>query len=84
MIQFCVAFFGFVAIFLTQVESEKLKRYAPVFGLISQPFFLFSTLEAEQWGMFLLSVAYTFAWLFGIYNVWIKPHRILANTKNPA
>jgi hypothetical protein len=37
-------------------------------GLLSQPFWLVSTWRARQWGMFFLSLAFTFAWGLGL--IW--------------
>lgn len=64
IIQALIPVFGLVAIFLTQL--------ACIFGLISQPFFLYSTNEAEQVGMFLLSICYTAVWVMGVKNYWFN------------
>ncbi|XXQ53595.1 hypothetical protein ACA040_002266 [Xenophilus aerolatus] len=34
-----------------------------------------ATWQAEQWGMFVLSVVYTAAWIRGIWAHWINPAR---------
>ena len=39
-------------------------------GLISQPFWLYASASASQWGIFLLSVFYTVADVNGILNHW--------------
>ncbi len=72
MIQFLLAFTGFIAIYLTQQRNQQYKRYACIFGLLSQPFFLYETFNAGQWGMFVLSIFYTFAWVVGFYNNFIS------------
>jgi hypothetical protein len=69
--QFCILVFGLAAIYLTQQKNENLKKYACIFGLLSQPFFIYSTISSEQWGMFVLSVFYTFAWMIGFNNYWV-------------
>lgn len=71
--QLLIAFLGGLAIFLTQQKNEKLKRYACLFGLPSQPFFLFETYINNQWGMFALALWYTASWALGLHNFWIKP-----------
>ena len=38
----------------------------------SQPFWYYTTWVNEQWGIFILSGFYTYAWLTGIYFHWIK------------
>lgn len=72
LLQVSIAIFGFVAIYLTQQPDDAKKKYACIFGLISQPMFLYSTFMAEQWGMFLLSIAYTYAWWVGFKSFWLK------------
>ncbi len=39
-------------------------------GLASQPFWLWATFEAGQWGMFALSVYYSWIWYRGMRNHW--------------
>jgi len=41
-----------------------------VVGLISQPFWIVATIQANQPGMFLLAAFYCCAWADGIYNHW--------------
>jgi hypothetical protein len=72
MEQAIIAVTGCIAIYLTQQSNSNLKRYACIFGLLGQPFWIHTTLVNEQWGMFALTVFYTFAWLLGVKNNWIK------------
>lgn len=65
--------FGVIAAWLTQQGNERLKKYACIFGLLSQPFWFYAALQTNQWGMFLLSIIYTGVWLIGFRNYWIKP-----------
>lgn len=37
------------------------------------PFWLWATFHAEQWGIFAVSLWYTYAWCQGIYNYWLAP-----------
>jgi len=66
-----IALTGTVAIFLTQSKSAEARRYACLFGIAGQPFWIYETFIAEQWGMFALTFLYTLAWLKGIYTHWI-------------
>lgn len=70
--QICILVFGAVAIWLVS-RKEHWSRWGYIFGFISQPFFLWSTYKEQQWGIFLLSIWYTYAWGQGIWNYWIKP-----------
>jgi len=71
LIQLWILLFGGLAVwFVGRLESWK--RWGYIFGLISQPAFLYSLYINWQWGMFLLSLWYTYCWGQGIYNYWIK------------
>jgi hypothetical protein len=69
--QFGIALTGTVAIFLTQSKSAEARRYACLFGIAGQPFWIYETWFAAQWGMFALTFLYTLAWLKGIHTHWI-------------
>lgn len=70
MIQTAILLLGGLAIWMTHSPGEQARRYAPIVGLVSQPFWLVETFNAAQWGMFALSVWYTAAWLRGINREW--------------
>ena len=69
--QICIAVFGASAIYLVS-RKDRWKRWGYIFGLCSQPFWLYSSWKAQQWGIFALSFWYAFSWANGIYNYWIK------------
>lgn len=62
---------GPTAIFLANDPRSWVKRWAPVVGLISQPFWFYATYHSRQWGVFAVSFLYTAAWLRGFYYAWI-------------
>lgn len=64
--------FGVTAVWLSQDSLEKRRKYAPIFGLCSQPFWFYSSYVAEQWGILFLSVLYTWSWIKGIRNYWFS------------
>lgn len=69
--QIAIFVFGASAIwFVTRKESWK--RWGYILGMIGQPFWIYTTLTNEQYGLFALVVFYTFSWGQGIYNYWIK------------
>lgn len=53
-------------------RREHWMRWGFVLGMITQPFWFYTTLRAEQWGLFVLSLWYTYSWGQGIYNYWFK------------
>lgn len=75
MEQLAIAFTGVIAIYLTQQSNEKLKKFACIFGIAGQPFWFYSAYNNELWGMFLLCIFYTYSWIVGIKNNWIKPKK---------
>lgn len=70
--QIFIAVFGFGGVYLSQQSNKNLQRYASILGLIGQPFWFYAMYKSQQWGVFLLCFAYTYAWALGFYNNWMK------------
>ena len=70
-VQLGIMFFGLAAIALTQSSSSERRRWAPVFGLAGQPFWLYATFIDGQLGMFAVSCAYTVVWAMGMWKQWM-------------
>ena len=71
MDQIAIALTGALAIWLSQQHREEWKKYASILGLIGQPFWFYATYQAEQWGIFVLCIFYTYSWFVGFKNNWI-------------
>jgi hypothetical protein len=71
--QFAIAITGGVAIWLTQQGNSNIKKYACLFGMVGQPFWIYSAYNADQLGILALSIFYTYSWWVGIKNNWIIP-----------
>jgi hypothetical protein len=69
--QLAIGLFGVTAVFLSQSPYFLRRRWACIFGLCSQPFWFYATWQAEQWGIFVLSILYTVSWLRGIWHNWL-------------
>lgn len=67
--QVLIAFLGGGAILLVSRE-EPLRSWGFLLGLASQPFWLVSTWQARQWGMFALSLWYCLGWAAGVWRHW--------------
>lgn len=67
--QLAIALTGVTAIALVQSKSERLRRFASIFGLCGQPFWFYSAWQAEQWGVLALRVLYTMAWGHGFWCI---------------
>lgn len=50
----------------------KKNKWGFVLGLLSQPFYIYTSLVNEQWGIFITSFIYTGSWIFGIYEWFFK------------
>ncbi len=72
MEQIIIPLTGATAIWLSQQANESWKKYASILGLIGQPFWFYSSFQAEQWGIFALCFFYTYSWAVGFKNNWIK------------
>lgn len=72
MEQIVIAFTGVTAIWLSQDKRDDFRKYACIFGLIGQPFWFYSAYTAEQWGIFVLCIFYTWAWFKGFRNNWVN------------
>lgn len=69
-----IAFTGATAVFLTQCRPAWA-RYACWFGMAGEPFWFYTSIHKQQWGIFCLAFYYTFAWGKGIYMHWWLPYR---------
>lgn len=69
--QIFIAVFGVLAVWLSQQSNAQFQKYACIFGLVSQPFWFYSSWDTQQWGIFALSFFYAFAWAQGFKNHWL-------------
>lgn len=70
IVQSLIAILELLAIWLINEKSDERKKFAPIFGLLGQPFWFYSSYEAEQWGAFVLCFFFTGAWIKGIKTYW--------------
>lgn len=77
--QLVLAVLGATAIvFLSQDESWRWRRLGYVFGLCSEPAWVYAAFTASprQWGAMAAAVFFTFAWCNGIWRHWIRRKRV--------
>lgn len=72
--QMAILLFGCSAVWLVG-RAEAWRRWGYIAGLCAQPFWLFTSVKHDQWGIAILSLWYTYSWTQGIYNYWIRPGR---------
>jgi hypothetical protein len=68
--QLMILLTGVPAVFITQCKPAWMK-WAPVLGMVGQPFWIYSSWHAHVWGMLFVNCLYTFAWGKGIFTYWI-------------
>ena len=76
MDQILIAFLTVPALYLIAQRNPNLQRWGFIIGLSGQPFWLWSTLDSRQYGMFLVSVFCTWTWTCGVWNFWVVPARV--------
>jgi hypothetical protein len=69
--QVAIMIFGASAIWLVG-RKESWRRWGYICGLVSQPFWIYSFVSNQQWGMLVMTSFYSYSWAMGIYNYWIK------------
>jgi len=69
--QLIIAILGIASIWLVNDPRTSHQRWACVLGLVAQPFWILVSWQANQWGIFALSIAYAAAWLRGFWRHWI-------------
>lgn len=69
--QLGIALLGVTAIWLSQSADQQRRKFACLFGLAGQPFWFWSAISAEQWGIFVLCCFYTVAWARGVKTNWL-------------
>ena len=65
---------GAITIFLL-AQKNKWQRWGYIIGLTQEVFWYTTTFRAKQWGIFALCFIYTFCFLLGIWNHWIKKEK---------
>ena len=70
--QFVIAACGIGSVLLSQDRRPGMRRWACIVGMAAQPFWIYATWKAEQWGIFALAFVYFFGWARGFVNFWIR------------
>lgn len=70
--QVVILFTGFPAVLFTQWKTLGMERWAPVLGLLGQPAWFSAAWGADQFGIWLICWAYTFAWAKGFHVHWLS------------
>jgi hypothetical protein len=68
MIQFCLMAFSIAALWMALGDNLKARHWAPVVGLIGQPFWVASAVLAHAWGMVAMACIYAAVYGHAIYK----------------
>lgn len=69
--QVWIVVFGVLAVWFVS-RREKWSRMGFVFGLISQPAWIVTSIINEQYGITALALWYSYSWGQGIYNNFLR------------
>lgn len=70
IVQFALAFFSLLSLWLAMGTNTQHQRWAPIVGLIGQPAWVLFAFDAKAWGLLAISVAYTGVYLRGALVQW--------------
>jgi hypothetical protein len=68
--QIAIGVTSVTAVWLSQDSRPRWRRWAGIFGLIGQPFWMYTSWKASQWGIFGLCFLYTYCWVRGLRQQW--------------
>lgn len=69
--QVFIFIFGVSAIYLVG-RTDELRKWGFVAGIISQPFWYYTAFTNEQWGIFIMSIFYSYSWINGFRNNFLR------------
>jgi hypothetical protein len=72
IIQFLIGLLGVAAIYMSTGRNPRAQRWAAFVGLCGQPFWIVFSLQAQAWGLLVLSVVYSAVYARG---VWLQLRR---------
>lgn len=83
LIQLGIAVFGLSALFMAMGNVPKLRKWAPIVGLVGQVFWTMYALSVGAWGIGLLVIAYTAVYLYGARVQWRGVTEVCQNPASP-
>ena len=69
--QYMIMILGPSAVFVVGMKG-KYRRWGYIIGAACQPFWFITLAYNKQWPVFIVAFLYTFSWLQGIWNHWIR------------
>lgn len=69
--QVAILIFGATAIWVVG-RPESWSKYGFILGCCSQPFWIVTSFMNEQWGIFALSLWYSYSWAQGVHTHFFR------------
>ena len=69
--QFAIGLCGLASVYLSQDTRRARRRWACIFGLLAQPFWLWMAWQAHQYGVLTLCFVYAWLWARGFKLYWL-------------
>jgi len=54
-------------------RREKWRRWGYILGMCSAPFWFWTAIANQQYGIVAINFVYAYSWGQGIWNFWIRP-----------
>ena len=70
--QIGILIFSVGAVILVSFHNSRIRRWAYVSGLLSEPFWIITLIYHHQWLVTLAIIGHTLSWGYGFYTHWIK------------
>ena len=70
--QAAIILFSCLSIWLLSRKHAGIRRWGYIAGLAGQPFWIYAALDSGQWGVFGVSLWFTYCHLSGIHTHWIR------------
>ena len=70
IVQALIVLLSGAAIWLVGSAAPRVRLAGYALGLAAQPFWAWSSWQAEKWGILALTAWYTVAWARGVANHW--------------
>jgi len=71
-----------VAMYLSQQSNKTLHKYAPIIGIIGEPFWIYDSVVKQSHGILGLSIIYTFIWMVGLRTHWFSSDKKMMTYMN--
>jgi hypothetical protein len=74
--QIGITIFGLGALYCFGDTRPQVQKWGCLIGLMSEPFWIYSSWTAQQWGIVVLTGFYTAGYARGVYNQWFKKNAV--------